>query len=89
MVRYIVQSGDTLGTIAAKYDTTVQAIVQANGIKNPNMIHKGQILRIPTHHYEDSHKYHGHHGHHYHSSHEYTDDHDDHHYNPYNPSKHY
>lgn len=53
MVKYMVQSGDTLGTIAVKYDTTVHAIVMANGIKNPNMIHKGQILKIPSRHYHD------------------------------------
>lgn len=55
MVKYIVQRGDTLGNIASKYDTTVQAIVRANGIRNPDMIHKGQILRIPSKHYDDNH----------------------------------
>lgn len=64
MVRYMVQAGDTLGNIAEKYDTTVQAIVRANGIKNPNMIHQGQILRIPTKHYEDDHHKHMHSGSH-------------------------
>ncbi len=54
MVKYIVQPGDTLGTIAGKYSTTVQAIVRANGIRNPDMIHSGQILRVPTHHYDDN-----------------------------------
>ncbi|MDI9258587.1 LysM peptidoglycan-binding domain-containing protein [Alicyclobacillus sendaiensis] len=34
-MKYIVQPGDTLGNIAVKYDTTVSAIVRANGIKNP------------------------------------------------------
>ncbi|MFB5192596.1 LysM peptidoglycan-binding domain-containing protein [Alicyclobacillus fastidiosus] len=52
MVKYIVQRGDTLGTIAAKYDTTVEAIAKANGIRNPNVIHKGQILRVPSPHYD-------------------------------------
>jgi len=62
MVKYIVQRGDTLGTIADKYDTSVEAIVRANGIRNPNMIYKGQVLRIPTKHYDDnhSHKYYHH-----------------------------
>ncbi|SIS79945.1 LysM peptidoglycan-binding domain-containing protein [Alicyclobacillus vulcanalis] len=53
MVKYIVQPGDTLGNIAVKYDTTVSAIVRANGIKNPNMIYPGQVLKIPSKHYED------------------------------------
>jgi len=60
MVKYIVQRGDTLGNIASKYETTVAAIVRANGIRNPDMIHKGQILRIPTKHYDDGHKNPGH-----------------------------
>ncbi|WAH45027.1 LysM peptidoglycan-binding domain-containing protein (plasmid) [Alicyclobacillus fastidiosus] len=50
----MVQPGDTLGNIAVKYGTSVQAIVWANGIKNPNMIYTGQILRIPTEHYDDN-----------------------------------
>lgn len=54
MVKYIVQKGDTLGTIAVKYDTTVEEIARANGIRNPNMIHKGQILRVPSPHYHES-----------------------------------
>ena len=54
MVKYIVQRGDTLGTIAAKYGTSVGAIARANGIRNPNMIYKGQILRIPTDHYDNN-----------------------------------
>lgn len=61
MVRYIVQPGDSLGTIAVKYGTTVQAIERANGIKNPNMIHTGQILRVPTQHYESHSTHHGQH----------------------------
>lgn len=43
---YIVQTGDTLGGIAGKHGTTVQKIVAANGILNPNMIHPGQKLVI-------------------------------------------
>lgn len=57
MVKYIVQRGDTLGTIAVKYDTSVEAIVKANGILNPNVIHKGQVLRIPSPHYHDHDKH--------------------------------
>ena len=47
-VRYhVVQPGDTLTTIAVAYGTTVEAIVQANGLPNPNYIWVGQRLRIP------------------------------------------
>jgi LysM repeat protein len=45
---YIVQPGDTLGSIAARYGTTVQAIAEANGITNPNLISVGQQLTIPV-----------------------------------------
>lgn len=44
---YIVQPGDTLYSIARKYNTTVEAISQANGIVNPWYIHVGQKLIIP------------------------------------------
>lgn len=45
---YVVQSGDNLTSIAAKYNVTVQAITKANGIVNPSLIYKGQKLIIPT-----------------------------------------
>lgn len=45
--RYRVKRGDTLIAIAAKYGTTVSVIVKANKIKDPRIIHVGQILIIP------------------------------------------
>ena len=45
---YIVQSGDTLTSIAMKFDTTVQAIAELNDLQNPNLIYVGEILKIPT-----------------------------------------
>lgn len=44
---YVVQPGDNLTRIAAMFNTTVQAIVQANNIVNPNLIFVGQVLIIP------------------------------------------
>lgn len=44
---YTVQSGDTLGSIAKRYGTTVQAIVSANNLANPDSIRVGQKLTIP------------------------------------------
>lgn len=41
---YVVQRGDYLFKIAAKLGTTVQALVQANGIQNPDLIFPGQVL---------------------------------------------
>ncbi|MCL5074636.1 MAG: LysM peptidoglycan-binding domain-containing protein [Chloroflexi bacterium] len=45
---YVVQSGDTLSSIAQKYKVTVGAIVKANQIENADRIQPGQKLIIPT-----------------------------------------
>ena len=45
---YIVQSGDTLTSIAIRFDTTVQAIAELNDLQNPSLIYVGEILKIPT-----------------------------------------
>ncbi len=44
---YTVQPGDNIFRIAIRYNTTVYAIAQANGIPNPNLIFTGQNLVIP------------------------------------------
>jgi LysM repeat protein len=44
---YVVQEGDSLGAIAAEFGVTVDAIVQANDIADPNLITVGQALQIP------------------------------------------
>jgi LysM repeat protein len=44
---HIVQWGENLTGIARRYGTTVQAIVQANQLANPNRIYPGQRLLIP------------------------------------------
>ena len=44
---YVVKAGDSLGAIAARYDVTIAAISNANGIDNPNIIYVGQTLTIP------------------------------------------
>lgn len=43
---YIVKSGDTLSTIAQKYNTTYQKIAKDNNISNPNLIYPNQKLVI-------------------------------------------
>ncbi len=44
---HIVQQNETLSNIAAKYDVSVQAIQDLNGITNPSLIKIGQKIRIP------------------------------------------
>ena len=44
---HIVQRGETLSRIAARYGTTVWAIARANSLYNPNYIWAGQRLVIP------------------------------------------
>jgi LysM repeat protein len=61
MIKYVVQRGDTLSIIAARFGTSVDAIARANGIRNPDMIYKGQILRIPTAYYDDNNYNNNHH----------------------------
>lgn len=43
---YVVQSGDTLYGIAAKFNTSVDDLVGLNGINNPNLIYPGQELKL-------------------------------------------
>lgn len=46
-VEYTVRSGDTLWELARRYDTSVQAIMQANGLTS-SLLQIGQVLRIPV-----------------------------------------
>ena len=48
LIYYTVQSGNTLGEIAAMYGTTAQQIADLNGIANINLIYPGERLRIHT-----------------------------------------
>ncbi len=47
VTRHVVQPGESLGAIAARYRTTVPALAELNGIANPNLIGVGQVLRLP------------------------------------------
>ena len=44
---YTVKERDTLSAIAVKYGTTVKTLASINGIKNPDVIYVGQIIKIP------------------------------------------
>lgn len=45
---YTVQAGDTLSKIALKFGVTVNSIVDANKLANPNVLYVGQKLTIPA-----------------------------------------
>jgi LysM repeat protein len=43
---YVVQSGDTLGSIAQKYSTTVTEVMTLNPGIDPTALHIGQKIRV-------------------------------------------
>ncbi|MCL5962496.1 MAG: LysM domain-containing protein, partial [Chloroflexi bacterium] len=45
---YVVQSGDSLSSIAARFSSSVEAIAAANNIANPDLIFAGKTLQIPS-----------------------------------------
>lgn len=44
---HVVRSGQTLSQIARRYGTTVRALTNQNGLRNPNRIRTGQRLCVP------------------------------------------
>jgi LysM repeat protein len=47
-LEYVVASGDSLGAIADKFNSTIDAIIEENNIDNPNNLFVGQVLQIPV-----------------------------------------
>ncbi len=45
---HIVEAGDTLTTIATRYHTTWQHLVQINDLLSPNAVYAGQVVQVPT-----------------------------------------
>jgi LysM repeat protein len=45
---HVVEEGDTLGAIAAEYGTTVDALVEANDLADPDAIFIGDEIVIPA-----------------------------------------
>jgi Tol biopolymer transport system component/LysM repeat protein len=45
---YVVQQGDTLSEIAARFDVTLAALIEANDITDPTLIRPGMVLIIPV-----------------------------------------
>ena len=46
-VEHTVQSGETLSEIASAYGVRMNALIEANGLKDPDSIRVGQTLFIP------------------------------------------
>lgn len=47
VVEYTVQPGDSIGIIASDFGVSVDTIIWANNIRNPNVLSLGQVLKIP------------------------------------------
>lgn len=45
-VSYTVAPGDTLGGIAARFGTSVEALLKANGLTDPDAVYAGQVLQL-------------------------------------------
>jgi LysM repeat protein len=45
---YVVQPGDSLGGIAQRYGISLQALLDANSITDPNLLEVGTVLLIPA-----------------------------------------
>ncbi len=48
IIIHTVKSGETLSSIAKKYGTTTEILMDINSIADPNMIFEGQKLEIPS-----------------------------------------
>ncbi len=44
---YTVEAGDTLFSIAQRFGVTLDAVIEANNISNPDVIFEGATLTIP------------------------------------------
>lgn len=47
-IEYVVRPGDTLSGIAARFDVTVDAIVDENRLNDPDDLRDGDVLMIPS-----------------------------------------
>ncbi len=46
--QYIIQAGDTLGKVAQEYKVSLEFLIEANQIANPNIVDIGQVILIPA-----------------------------------------
>lgn len=47
-ITYVVEPGDSLGSISTRFEVSPQHILEANGLRNPNVLSVGQFLTIPA-----------------------------------------
>lgn len=47
-VTYTVKAGDTLGQIATELEVSIESLMAANGINDPNTLSAGQVLVVPS-----------------------------------------
>jgi LasA protease len=45
---YVIQAGDTLGKVANAYNVSLQSLIEANDISDPNIVSIGQQIIIPV-----------------------------------------
>ena len=45
---YVVQAGETLTSIARRYNTNWQTLARVNGLLSPNAIYAGQVVQVPA-----------------------------------------
>lgn len=45
--RYSIRAGDTLGALAARFDTSVDELMRLNGITNPGSLQIGREIKVP------------------------------------------
>jgi nucleoid-associated protein YgaU len=46
--RYVVREGDTLSDIADLLGTSVEALMEANAIDDPDLLYEGEVLLVPS-----------------------------------------
>ena len=47
LARFLVPPGDTLSNIAVRFGLSIQELVNANELSDPNQLSAGQILNLP------------------------------------------
>ena len=52
--QYVIQAGDTLGIVAKRYGVSIQQLVEANNLPNPDVVSVGQLLEILPRNPQDS-----------------------------------